>query len=108
LHRRRIIVRTKRWTPPKVPRLKLLRSNPFRKSFIIGGKNPNTLPDDDNLAPLANSRTRLVKYDPDNDDLPDHILDRLATAREKALEKYREICYNSDTQALNTVSVRVL
>ena len=96
--------------PLKVPRLKLLRSNPFRKLSIIDGKSPNNLPDDDDLATSPSGRTRLVRYDPnhDNDDLPDHILARLATAREKALEKYREICYNRDTQALNTMSVRVL
>jgi len=42
------------------------------------------------------ARPRLVKTElwDDDEELPDHILDRLAEIREKALQKYREVCYN--------------
>lgn len=41
-------------------------------------------------------RPKLVKSNlwDDDDELPDHILDRLADIRDKALQKYHEVCYN--------------
>jgi hypothetical protein len=78
---------------PRIKKPKLLRSNPLRKSLIVLGYDPLSLPDDDDLAPLPSGRTKLVRCSilDDVDDLSDEILEKLAKIRERALEKYREV-----------------
>jgi hypothetical protein len=77
---------------PRIKKPKLLRSNPLRKSLIVQGRDPSTLPDDDDLATPTSGRFRLVSADLNDDanDLPEEIMARLAKIRELALQKYRE------------------
>ena len=78
---------------PKIRKLKLLRSNPFRLSSIVSnGLDPSNLPDDDYLiANLINRPPRVTKnsYN-DDEELSDYIKFRLFLARELAIRKYNE------------------
>jgi hypothetical protein len=78
---------------PQLPRKpKLLRSNPLRKSLIIGGSDPYTTFDDEDVY-IGYRRPELVKdikiYKPD-EDLPEDIEWKLFLIRQVALAKYRE------------------
>jgi hypothetical protein len=81
---------------------KLLRSNPFRKSSHIVGIDTDI--DDEDLLLVKRYRPRFdeLRKEIDDMELSDEIKFRLFIARVKALQKYKEIYYNSDSQALNT------
>jgi hypothetical protein len=77
--------------PPRIPKPKLLRSNPLRKSLIIGGSDPADVIDDEDL--ITGYRRRDLdksKTIQPEDDLSDYVLVRLAVARAKAMEAYRK------------------
>lgn len=77
---------------PRIPKPKLLRSNPLRKSLIISGSDPADVIDDEDLH-IGYRRYETPKFRPafdDDDELPEHIIKRLAQIREKSLQKYRE------------------
>ena len=87
--------------PPKVrlpKKPKLLRSNPLRFTLIrLGGLDPITIEFDDEVLCTRYSRPK-VKDSPDYDydeDISAHARVRLVIARVKALQKYKEIYYNS-------------
>jgi hypothetical protein len=75
---------------PRIPKPKLLRSNPLRKSLILGGSDPADVIDDEDVAPGYRRRDldRSKTFEP-VDDLSDYVLVRLAVARAKAMEAYR-------------------
>ena len=68
--------------------------------MILSGKDPDSI-DDEELAPFYR-RPKLVDNNIDNEELSDYVSVRLALIRVKALHKYREVCYNRDSQELNT------
>jgi hypothetical protein len=94
--------------PPKatpsllIKKPKLLRSNPYRKTTLINGIYTDV--DDEDLIVGDRYRPRFKQLWKELDDLelPEEIQFRLFLARVKALQKYKEIYYNSDSQALNT------
>ena len=67
--------------------------------MILSGEDPDNI-DDENIAPLYR-RPKLV-HDIDSIEVSDYVTVRLAVIRAKALHKYREVCYNIDSQELNT------
>jgi hypothetical protein len=67
--------------------------------LILSGEDPDNI-DDENLAPFSR-RPKLV-HDIDSTEVSDYVTVRLAVIRAKALRKYREVCYNRDSQGLNT------
>ena len=74
------------------PKPKLLRSNPLRKSLILGGSDPIDTIDDEDLQ-VAYRKYQTPKFRllfDDDEELPEHITKRLAEIRDKALQKYRE------------------
>ena len=75
----------------RIPKPKLLRSNPYRKLSIVGGSDPNNTIDDEDLH-VSYRRYQTPRYRDvsDDDELSEHITKRLAEIRDKALEKYRE------------------
>jgi hypothetical protein len=77
---------------PKIRKLKLLRSNPFRlSSIIVFGLDPYNLPNDDYLIVNSLNRpSRIHENDFDNVELDDYVKFRLFLARELALRKYKE------------------
>jgi hypothetical protein len=81
---------------PRVPKPKLFRSNPLRKSLILGGSNPWDTVDDEDY--IVNSYRRLIelkKYnEKDQDDLPEYIRWRLFLARQLAMLRYKELYTN--------------
>ena len=87
--------------PPKVSlpkKPKLLRSNPLRFTLIrLGGLDPTTVEFDDEALCTRYNRPKLVDAPDTDDDISAHARVRLAIARVKALQKYKEIYYNSDT-----------
>ena len=75
----------------RIPKPKLLRSNPLRKSLIIGGEDPANVIDDEDL--ITGYRRRDLdksKTIQPEDDLSDYVLVRLAVARAKAMAAYRK------------------
>ena len=63
-------------------------------SIRIRGIHPSDLPDDEDIY-IAHNRLRTVKPkdnlpSKDSDNLPDWIVDRLAHARDLAMDRYRE------------------
>jgi hypothetical protein len=78
---------------PWIKKPKLLRSNPHRLSLIRGGVDPACVLVDDEDIYVGYRRPQLVREvdwsDPDTP-LPEHIVNRLALAREMALKAYRE------------------
>jgi hypothetical protein len=78
----------------RIKKPKLLRSNPFRKSLILGGLDPSSIEIDDEDVYVAYRRPELVKhqkvYNPD-EELPKNIQWRLFLARQLAMAKYREV-----------------
>jgi hypothetical protein len=77
---------------PRVPKAKLLRSNPHRFTAIrLQGTNPYDAPDDEFLCSSASRRPKVVPTDQPDDELSDYIQVRLAVARARALARYREM-----------------
>jgi len=76
---------------PRIPKQKLLRSNPLRKSLILGGSDPVNVIDDEDLITTYRRRDldKSDKLQPDAD-LSDYVLVRLAVARAKAMATYRK------------------
>jgi len=75
----------------RIPKPKLLRSNPLRKSLIIGGEDPANVIDDEDL--ITGYRRRDLdksKTIQPEDDLSDYVLVRLAVARARAMAAYRK------------------
>jgi hypothetical protein len=79
---------------PRVPRAKLLRSNPHRFTAIrLQGTDPYDAPDDDFLYAGSVRKTKVADPKPVDDDgeLSDYVTVRLAVARARAMQRYREI-----------------
>lgn len=78
---------------PKKP--KLLRSNPLRFALIrLNDIDPIDVEFDDETLCTRYARPKLVD-NPEIDDISAHARIRLAIARVKALQKHKEIYYNS-------------
>lgn len=77
---------------PKIPKFKIFRSNPLRKSLILEGQDPYDTVDDEDFI-TNNSRQGVQKRTTyrDDEELPEHIRWRLFLARQLALLKYKEI-----------------
>ena len=78
---------------PRVPKIKLLRSNPHRFTAIrFQGTDPYDAPDDDYICSSSARRPKVVQPPPDADDeLSPYVQVRLAVARARAMQRYREI-----------------
>ena len=79
---------------PRVPRIKLLRSNPHRFTAIrLQGTNPYDAPDDDFLCSSSARRPKVTppQVDDSDEELSPYVQVRLAVARARALSRYREI-----------------
>jgi hypothetical protein len=77
--------------PLRIPKPKLLRSNPLRKSLILGGSDPSNVIDDEDIITSYRRRdlNKFKTFDPE-DEVSDYVLVRLAVARAKAMEAYRK------------------
>ena len=78
---------------PRVPRVKLLRSNPHRFTTIrLQGTNPYDAPDDDFLCSSSARRPKVTPpTDQPDDELSAYVQVRLAVARARAMARYREL-----------------
>jgi hypothetical protein len=78
---------------PRVPRVKLLRSNPHRFTAIrFQGTNPYDAPDDDYICSGSARRPKVTPpTDSVDDDVSDYVAVRLAVARARAMARYREL-----------------
>ena len=78
---------------PRVPRIKLLRSNPHRFTAIrLQGTNPYDAPDDDFLCSSSARRPKVAPpTDSVDDEVSDYVTVRLAVARARAMARYREL-----------------
>ena len=78
---------------PRVPRIKILRSNPHRFTAIrFQGTNPYDAPDDDFLCSSSARRPKVAPpTDSVDDDVSDYVQVRLAVARARAMARYREL-----------------
>ena len=78
---------------PRVPRVKLLRSNPHRFTAIrLQGTNPYDAPDDEFLCSSLARRPKVTPpTDQPDDELSDYVQVRLAVARARAMSRYREL-----------------
>lgn len=78
---------------PRVPKIKLLRSNPHRFTAIrLQGTDPYDAPDDDHICSGSTRRPKLAPpADSDDDDVSDYVAVRLAVARARAMARYREL-----------------
>jgi hypothetical protein len=78
---------------PRVPRGKLLRSNPHRFTAIrLQGTDPYDAPDDDYICSSTARRPKVAPpTDPSDDELSEYVRVRLAVARDRAMARYREI-----------------
>lgn len=78
---------------PRVPRIKLLRSNPHRLTAIrLQGTDPYDAPDDDYICSGIARRPKVAKpVDPLDDELSDYVKIRLAVARARAMQKYKTV-----------------
>jgi hypothetical protein len=76
-----------------IPKPKLLRSNPLRKSLLLEGNDNGFLIDDEDYLVDSRFRYKLVLVDKngDVDDLSDEIKWKLFLARQVALLKYQEV-----------------
>lgn len=82
--------------PPAIKKPKLLRSNPLRFTLIrINDIDPIDIEFDDEALCTRYPRPKLVKNPELTEDISAHARIRLAVARVKALQKYKEIYYNS-------------
>jgi hypothetical protein len=107
--RKKTTVRTKRWTPPKVP-VKALLPRTQRNLLKLTQSQPNKIfdIDDEGNGPPGPEeldlqrgfdRPKIVHHEVDDEPLSDYITIRLAIIRAKALQKYKEVCYNKNSQA---------
>ena len=79
---------------PRVPKGKILRSNPHRFTAIrFQGTDPYDAPDDDYICGVSARRPKLTNPQPqlDDDELSDYVTVRLAVARARAMARYREL-----------------
>ena len=78
---------------PRVPRVKLLRSNPHRFTAIrLQGTNPYDAPDDEFLCSSSARRPKVAPpTDSIDDELSAYVQVRLAVARARAMARYREL-----------------
>jgi hypothetical protein len=79
---------------PRVPRIKLLRSNPHRFTAIrLQGTDPYDAPDDDYICSSSARRPKVATSQPDDldDELSEYVQVRLAVARARAMARYREL-----------------
>jgi hypothetical protein len=78
---------------PRVPRVKLLRSNPHRFTAIrLQGTDPYDAPDDDYICSGSARRPKVASpADSVDDELSKYVLVRLAVARARAMARYREL-----------------
>jgi len=78
---------------PRVPKVKLLRSNPYRFTTIrLQGTDPYDAPDDEFLCSSTPRRPRVAPpTDQPDDELSEYIQVRLAVARARAMARYRAI-----------------
>ena len=77
---------------PRVPKIKLLRSNPHRFTAIrFQGTNPYDTPDDDFLCSSLSRRPKVAPPTDSDDDVLDYVSVRLAVARARAMARYREL-----------------
>ena len=77
---------------PRVPRIKLLRSNPHRFTAIrLQGTNPYDAPDDEFLCSSSARRPKVAPPTDSVDDVSDYVQVRLAVARARAMARYREL-----------------
>jgi hypothetical protein len=79
---------------PRVPRAKLLRSNPHRFTAIrLQGTNPYDAPDDDFLCASSARKPKVVNPNlvDDDEELSEYVTIRLMVARARAMQKYREV-----------------
>jgi hypothetical protein len=79
--------------PPRVPKAKLLRSNPHRFTAIrLQGTDPYDAPDDEFICASSARRPKVAPLpDPTDDELSPYVQVRLAVARARAMARYREI-----------------
>lgn len=76
---------------PRVPMIKLLRSNPHRFTAIrLQDTDPYDAPDDDYIC-SSTARRPKVANPVDSDELSDYVQVRLAVARARAMARYREL-----------------
>lgn len=78
---------------PRIPKHKIFRSNPLRKSQILSGTDPyDAVDDEDYIFARNRNKIEVKKINPVDDDeaLSDHVRWRLFLARQLALLKYRE------------------
>ena len=78
---------------PRVPKVKLLRSNPHRFTAIrLQGTDPYDAPDDDFLCSSSSRRPKVAPpTDSVDDDVSEYVSVRLAVARARAMARYREL-----------------
>jgi hypothetical protein len=78
---------------PRVPKVKLLRSNPHRFTAIrLQGTDPYDAPDDDYICSGSARRPKLAPpADSVDDELSEYVQVRLAVARARAMARYREL-----------------
>ena len=79
---------------PRVPRIKLLRSNPHRFTAIrFQGTDPYDAPDDDYICGGSARRPKVTppQVDESDEELSDYVQVRLAVARARAMQKYRQV-----------------
>ena len=78
---------------PRVPRIKLLRSNPHRFTAIrFQGTDPYDAPDDDYICGGSARRPKVTPpADQPDDELSAYVQVRLAVARARAMQKYRQV-----------------
>ena len=77
---------------PRVPKVKLLRSNPHRFTAIrLQGTDPYDAPDDDYICSGSARRPKLAPTDTADDELSEYVQVRLAVARARAMSRYREL-----------------
>lgn len=78
---------------PRVPRFKIFRSNPLRKTLLLSGSDPYFTVDDDSIHVGYRKEQFQKKFKPKYDDdkeLSDYVKVRLLVARAKALDIYRK------------------
>ena len=68
-----------------IPKPKIFRSNPLRKSQILGGTDPSQAVDDEDYIFARNRNKIQIEKLKAHDDLPEHIRWRLFMARTAAL-----------------------
>lgn len=80
---------------------KLTQSQQSNILSSIGDENDGPPGPDEIDLQRGFGRPKIV-HEPVDDEVSDYIAIRLAVIRAKALQKHREIYYNSDSQGLNT------